>query len=385
MAKLRSFSSISPIPKRLFSSTSDPSSALPFTVHYLVNRCGVPLPSAVSAAKKFQIREKSASKADAVLRFLKSYGFRDTHLSNLISRRPRLLLCRPQTTLKPKLDFLIENGFQGSVLHEIILKNPTLLRRTVKAHLEPTFDFLRTHILTFEELHTAVRRFVWLLTWQYKSALKPNIEFLLSQGVTPDRISKFIVFQPRAALQSHKTVVEAVESVKRFGVEPKSVLFIHAVRVMLSMSEANWNRKVEVLRSLGWSEEDVHSTFRRDPSCLATSEEKLRAVMDFYLNTVKMDLEMIIKYPKFLTFGLDSRLRRRQRVVEALISKGLLNRDKSNGWIFTFSEGIFLKKYVIKNLDEVPGLMEIYIGSSDIEKGTRKKDKSNKTVFFVEK
>lgn len=215
---------------------------------------------------------------------------------------------------------------------------------------------------------------------QHKSALKPNIDFLLREGLTPDRISKFIVYQPRAAVQSHERVVRAVESVKRLGVEPKSALFIHAVRVMLSMKEANWNRKVEVLRSLGWSEEDVHSTFRRDPTCLGSSEEKIRTVVDFYLNTAKLDLEMIIKYPKFLTYGLDSRLRRRHRVIETLISKGLLKRDKSNGWIFTLSEDSFLRKYVVKHLNEVPGLMEIYEGSSEIEKGMKKEETQKMTV-----
>lgn len=206
------------------------------------------------------------------------------------------------------------------------------------------------------------------------------MEFLLREGVSPDRVSKFIVYQPRAAVQSHKRMVKAVESVKRMGIEPKSALFIHAIRVILGMNEANWNRKVEVLKSLGWTEEDVHSTFKRDPTCLGASEEKMRRLMDFYLNTAKVDLEMIIKYPKFLTYGLDTRLNRRQRVLEILIAKGLLKADKSSGWIFTVSEDCFLKRYVTKNLDNVPGLIEIYKGPSGKEKGVKKKKAQNKSV-----
>ncbi|KAK4761782.1 hypothetical protein SAY87_029666 [Trapa incisa] len=231
MDTFRSFSSVLLVSKRLFSSTRGTSPELPFTVHYLVNRCGVPLESAINAAKK---------------------------LASLITRRPKILLCRPKTTLKPKMDFLVENGFKGPFLHELILRNPSVLKRSVKSQLEPVFDFLRT-----------------------------------------------------AAVQSHERVVKSSGVVKLLGVEPKSALFIHVVRVMLSMNEINWNRKIGVLRSLGWSEDDYHSTFRRDPTCLGSSEEKIRKVMDFYLNTAKLDLDVIIKYPKFLTYGLDSRLRRR--------------------------------------------------------------------------
>ncbi|OWM87298.1 hypothetical protein CDL15_Pgr022405 [Punica granatum] len=116
-----------------------------------------------------------------------------------------------------------------------------------------------------------------------------NIEFRLREGVTSDGVSKFVVNQPRAAVQTPQRVVSAVKSVKRMGIEPKYGMFIHALlRIMLNMNEANWNHKVEVLKSLGWFEEDVHSTFRKNPSCLGLSGAKIWEVMDFYLNTEKI-------------------------------------------------------------------------------------------------
>ncbi|XP_031374761.1 uncharacterized protein LOC116189300 [Punica granatum] len=112
--------------------------------------------SVMSAAEKVQIRENATKNPDAVLSFLKSYGFDDTHLASLISRHPEFLLCRSQTTLKPKIDLLIGNGFRGPLFHELILRNPNVLKRTVKTYLEPIFHFFRTYILTFEELHTTI-------------------------------------------------------------------------------------------------------------------------------------------------------------------------------------------------------------------------------------
>ncbi|PKI44205.1 hypothetical protein CRG98_035388 [Punica granatum] len=189
----------------------------------------------------------------AVLSFLKSYGFDYTLLASLISHHPEFLLCRPQTTLKPKTDFFIGNGFRGPLFHELIRRNPNVLKRT------------------------------------HQSTLRQNIEFRLREGVTSDGVSKFVVNQPRAAVQTPQRVVSAVKSVKRMGIEPKYGMFIHALlRIMLNMNEANWNHKVEVLKSLGWFEEDVHSTFRKNPSCLGLSGAKIWEVMDFYLNTEKI-------------------------------------------------------------------------------------------------
>ncbi|OWM87308.1 hypothetical protein CDL15_Pgr022415 [Punica granatum] len=52
--------------------------------------------------------------------------------------------------------------------------------------------------------------------------------------------------------------------------------------------------------------------------------------------------------------------------------------EKSNGWIYTLPEKCFLRKDIVKNLNEIPDLMEIYRGSSDKEKGTRKKKRESK-------
>ncbi|XP_038680229.1 uncharacterized protein LOC119981246 [Tripterygium wilfordii] len=160
----------------------------------------------------------------------------------------------------------------------------------------------------------------------------------------------------------HKTdrMIYAVEYIKKLGVEPSTPIFVHALRAMLSMSETTRKKKFEVLKSLGWSEEQIVSAFKRTPFILACSEEKLRLVTDFCLNTMKLDLDTLISYPTFLTFGVDQRLRPRYNVIKVLQSKNLLRGKKKIEWLFILSEKIFRENYVLKHVDEVPELLQIY-------------------------
>ncbi|KAJ9129240.1 hypothetical protein P3X46_033970 [Hevea brasiliensis] len=163
-------------------------------------------------------------------------------------------------------------------------------------------------------------------------------------------------------------MVYAVNAVKILGLQPTSRMFVHAVRVMLSMSESTWKKKIELMKSFGWSEEEILSALVREPVILACSEKKIKNVMDFCMNTVKLELHTIIAYPKFLLYAVDKRLRPRYGVLKVLQSKELINWNRKIEWVFVLSEKDFLKNYIDRYADEVPGLLEMYFSAGKAKK-----------------
>lgn len=336
------------------------SSSPSFTVQYLVNSCGLSLENALSASQKLQLDEKKSELHESVLAFLKSQEFSDAHIAKLIAKYPGILQSKIHTKVMPKIRYLTDHGFSGSLLPELIVANPVILRRGLSSHLKPSLDFLKIYLTSKDKLIAAVKRASWLLTFDLKGTMQPNIDLLISEGVPIGNISKLIIAQPRVILQKVDSMANAVEAVKKMGVEPPTPMFIHALRVKVSMSEPTWNRKVEVFKSLGWSEEEIKSAFRRDPLCLSCSDEKIKSIMDFYVNTMKLEPEVIIAYPKLLMYSLETRIRPRYNVVKVLLSKKLLKEDRKLAWVLTLNEKRFLEDFVIKHLDNVPNLMELY-------------------------
>ncbi|KAJ6428202.1 hypothetical protein OIU84_023591 [Salix udensis] len=119
------------------------------------------------------------------------------------------------------------------------------------------------------------------------------------------------------------------------------------------------------MKSFQWSEEEIlGGVFKRYPQILAMSEEKIRSAMDFYINTLELQRQIIIACPLCLSYSIDKRIRPRYNVIKVLESKGLIKRDKKISTLLNKSEKTFLINYVSRYVEEVPGLLELYKGAA---------------------
>ncbi|KAJ4963296.1 hypothetical protein NE237_023235 [Protea cynaroides] len=82
--------------------------------------------------------------------------------------------------------------------------------------------------------------------------------------------------------------------------------------------------------------------------------------MDFFVNKMGWDREVIIRYPKLLAFSLEKRILPRCSVLQVLILKGLVKENCNMGSLIVRSEKHFLEKFVTKYENEVPQLLDLY-------------------------
>ncbi|GKU91422.1 hypothetical protein SLEP1_g5302 [Rubroshorea leprosula] len=82
--------------------------------------------------------------------------------------------------------------------------------------------------------------------------------------------------------------------------------------------------------------------------------------MEFYLNTMKFEREAVIATPVLMMLSLDNRIRPRYEVMNILGSKKLVKDGLKMIWVMEISEERFLKIYVTKHVDKVPGLLDMY-------------------------
>ncbi|KAB5574443.1 hypothetical protein DKX38_001637 [Salix brachista] len=334
-----------------------------FTVQFLVNSCGLPQQSALSVSKKFQIDENNLNKHQSVIQFLKSNDFKDTHIAKTIEKWPAVLHSRTEDTLKPKFDFFINNGFAGQLLPQLIVSNPDVLRRHLGSHIKPCFEFLKPFYDSKEEVVEAIRRTPWLLSIALNCDMHLNADFLIKEGLPVDRIAKLMQWQPRVMRQKHDKMVYAATAAKNLGFQPGDRLFVRALAVLVMVSESTWRKRIEVMESMGWSEDEVLCAFKRFPPLLSYSEEKIRGAMDFFYNTMELQRQSLITYPHFVGFSIDKRVRPRYNVMKVLESRKLIEGNWNISTPLTISEEKFLLNYVAKYADKAPDLLQIYCGA----------------------
>ncbi|XP_065868402.1 transcription termination factor MTERF9, chloroplastic-like isoform X2 [Euphorbia lathyris] len=355
---LHSSATISSVPPPLPTIETSSSS---FTVEFLVNSCGLSLKSALSVSKKFQLNDKTPQIPQAVLELFKSHHFSDTHVAQLIVKRPQVLNCRIHDNLKPKFEYLVKIGFEGELLPHLILSNTDITRVSLTSQIKPSVECLRLFLDSDEKFLTFVKRGSWLLTHNMKILLQPNVDVLVKEGGVPAHVvERLLLLHPTFILQNPERLINAVNSVKNLGLETTDTMFIQAFRVMLQMSESTWKKKIEVMKSMGFSEDDILKAFKRFPQCLACSEDNIRKTLHFYFNTMKLEPQTIIVNPALLGYSIEKRVRPRYHVLKVLESKKLIKGIKM--WILVIGEKNFCDKYIDQFKDEVPGLLEFYLG-----------------------
>ncbi|KNA13781.1 hypothetical protein SOVF_113730 [Spinacia oleracea] len=334
-----------------------------FSIQYLTKSCGLSLDSAISASNKVSLEENNKKQFDSVVLFLKSYNFSDTHIGELVKKRPYVLLCKTSTNLEPKFQFLAESGIKGLNLPKLIVSSPTILFRGLNSQLKPAMTIIKRLLPRPDRIEIVVQRGPWVLTSDWK-VMQHNLDYLIKQGVFESRIKELIVLHPRCLYQDTSRIRYVVKMITEMGVMPCDLKFIHALRVMLSLSKSSWERKVKFFESLGWTNDEVISTFTKSPACLSCSEEKLRNGIDYFVNTVKIDRQIIISYPKVLMYSVQKRVIPRFTIWKILEERKLI-KGMQFIWVLNKSEKEFIEQYVTKYSSEIPHLLQMYLSGKD--------------------
>lgn len=137
------------------------------------------------------------------------------------------------------------------------------------------------------------------------------------------------------------------------GLDRKSKMFLSGIRVVGSMTEENWELKLKLFRRLGFSEEDILSTFRSRPQVFAVSEKKIMTITKLLLSRKNIDKSCIINLPAVFLCSVEHRLKPRLQVIDILESKNLLRRKPSLNTLIKLSEKQFRKRYVHPYLKEL--------------------------------
>ncbi|XVF28355.1 hypothetical protein REPUB_Repub15cG0022500 [Reevesia pubescens] len=345
----------------LLSTTSNHDS---FTVSYLKNKCGLSSESAFSASKVVDF--ETPHKPDSVIALFKNHGFSEPQITRLIRARPRLLLSNVKKTLLPKLEFFKSKGVSSPDLGKILGNHRTIFRRSLENHIIPSFNFLSNILKSDEAAIKVITCYPRIMTYDLDNYMLPNIDILRNYGVPESNIVKVLHSITKVFLKSSVEFKENVEKVKEMGFNPMRVTFVVAVLVLNCMTKSAWDRKFDVYKKCGWSEKEIVEAFRRYPSFITLSEEKIVKKMDFLVNEMGLQSSLIAKRPRVITQSLEKRIVPRGLFARDLLSKGLVKKKFELQALFESSEKSFIEKFVNRYKADAPELLKLYQEKFDL-------------------
>ncbi|XP_054811998.1 transcription termination factor MTERF6, chloroplastic/mitochondrial-like [Prosopis cineraria] len=327
-----------------------------FTVSYLIDTCGFSPDQAVSASKyvNFQTREKP----DLVINFQKNLGFTKSQILRFTSEVPQLLRSDPEKTLLPKIEFFISRGVSSSDIPRLLCSCPNVMRRSLDQQLIPSFDFLGDLFQSDDKLIKALTCFSGILL-DVNARAVPNMKLLREVGVPESNVRKLLEWYPRTLTKNTGKFKMIVEELKEMGFDPLKFQFIMAIYALSSLSKSTWSKKADVYKKWGWSGDDIIAAFRRCPSCMKASEDKIDAIMGFLVYQLGCPPSIITKHAVVLSLSLNKRIVPRGSVFQVLLSKGLVKKER---WIklFIYTEREFLDRFILCHEEEASELLKLY-------------------------
>ncbi|THG21361.1 hypothetical protein TEA_027617 [Camellia sinensis var. sinensis] len=92
------------------------------------------------------------------------------------------------------------------------------------------------------------------------------------------------LYEPRRFMTNSDRFRKIVNEVKKNSFNPVSLKFVIAFQAVSSMSKSTWEKKVEVYKKWGCSEDEILVAFEKYLWCMMASEHKIMRLMEFFVN-----------------------------------------------------------------------------------------------------
>lgn len=303
-------------------------------------------PQVASLVASDLTRSRSPEKADSILSFLEESGFSSTQLEKIVKCKPRILTASYEDEIRFKIKSFRELGFSSDEIAQITSSNQVIFQLSVKNRIVPSLSVLKGLMGSDEEMVRLVKKCAWFVTTDLEKVLLPNVEILKSFGIPASDIRRVLFYFPRFMLVKPEMMRKSVEKAKEWGASESSRMFIYSVRVIASMSDKAWERKVQAFRDMGISDSDIPAMFGKAPMVFLASMKKIKRVKELLVATGKFDVSSIVDHPCLLGCSIEKRLKPRLQIIGVLESKNLIKKWPSLGTIYTLSDDKFLDRYV---------------------------------------
>ena len=330
----------------------------PFAVSYLINNFGFTHESALKYFNNREVRFNTPDKPDSVITFFKNHGFSHSDILIIIKKAPWLLSSQPHNVILPKLQFFLSKDVSSSDIVSLLTANPSILRSSLDKRIIPLFELLSRFFKTDKDIIVCLIRYWSTFTTNVDHLIVSNINLMVDFGVSDSTLVRLL--RTRPCIFGSTDLIKSLDEVKALGFDPSVTTFGVALIAKKGISKNLWDKKVDVYKKWGWSDEAVIRAFRRRPELLLISIDKINLVMSFWVNQMCWDSLALAKYPLMFGYSLHKRIIPRASVLQFLLMKGLREKNASLVTPFRYSEKLFLKKFVFRFKEESDYLLKLY-------------------------
>ncbi|KAG1327784.1 transcription termination factor MTERF4, chloroplastic [Cocos nucifera] len=276
-----------------------------------------------------------------VVKYLQGLDIKPGDVPRVLERYPELLGFKLEGTMSTSVAYLIGIGVARRELGGVLTRYPEIVGMRVGRVIKPFVEYLESLGLPRLAVARLIEKRPHILGFGLEDQVKPNVEALLEFGVRKEALAFVIAQYPdimgielKAKLVSQQSLFESSILVGRdeYG------RVIEKMPQAVSLSRSTVLKHVDFLEGCGFLLKQVSRMVVGCPQLLALNLDIMRISFEYFQTEMDGDLEELVAFPAFFTYGLESTIRPRHQIIA---EKGL---KCSLGWLLNCSDQKFKER-----------------------------------------
>ncbi|KMZ72976.1 Mitochondrial transcription termination factor family protein [Zostera marina] len=276
-----------------------------------------------------------------VVKYLQGMDVKPCDIPKVLERYPEVLGFKLEGTMSTSVAYLVGIGVTRRQIGPVLTRYPEILGMRVGRVIKPFVEYLESLSIPRLVIARLIEKKPYILGFDLTDQVKPSVEALLESGVDDKAIASVVTqypeivgmddLKPKLLAQRH-----LLESIILVGFEPEDFgRIMEKMPQIVSLARAPMVKHVAFLQGCGFSMKQVKEMVVGCPHLLALNLEIMKRSFEYFHEEMERDLEDLIAFPAFFTYGLESTVKPRHE----LVSKKLLK--CSLAWLLNCSDEKF--------------------------------------------
>ncbi|KAI3732419.1 hypothetical protein L1987_63624 [Smallanthus sonchifolius] len=287
-----------------------------------------------------------------VVKYLEGMDIKPNDIPRVLEKYPEVLGYKLEGTMSTSVAYLVGIGVSRREIGGLLTKYPEILGMRVGRVIKPFVEYLENLGIPTLAVARLIEKRPHILGFGLADQIKPNVKLLTEFGVREASIFSVIAQYPEIIgldlglkLPKQQNFLASLVDLTRedFG------KLIEKMPQIVSLSSVAVVKHVDFLKSCGFSEKQVKKMVVGCPQLLALNMDIMKLNFDYFQGKMGRELDELVDFPAFFTYGLESTIRPRHQMVA---KKGL---KSSLAWLLNCSDVKFEQrmKYDTIDIDEM--------------------------------
>lgn len=283
-----------------------------------------------------------------VVKYLEGMDIKPNDIPRVLEKYPEVLGYKLEGTMSTSVAYLVGIGVSRREIGGVLTKYPEILGMRVGRVIKPFVEYLGSLGIPTLAVARLIEKRPHILGFGLEDKIKPNVKLLTEFGVRGTSISSVIAQYPEIiGLDLGPRLdkqLNLLNSVLDFSCEDFGKA-IEKMPQIVSLSNTPVVKHVDLLKNCGFSLDQVKQMVVKCPQLLALNMDIMKLNFDYFQTKMGRDLDELVDFPAFFTYGLESTIRPRHRMVA---KKGL---KCSLAWLLNCSDVKFEQRMNYDTID----------------------------------